>query len=56
MLYETVYLREVSSRMDRFPTYVEDSLSKEVSGLRRFLVMTFIDKSLNEYVKEMYGS
>ena len=56
MLYETVYLREVSSKMDRFPTYMDNSSVKEVSGLRRFLIMTFIDKSLNEYVKEMYGS
>ena len=56
MLNETHYLRKVSSNMDRFPEYIYDSQIKEVSGLRRFLIMKFIDRSLNDYVKEMFGS
>ena len=42
--------------MDRFPEYVDYSFVKENSGIRRFLVMQFIDKSLNEYFMEKYSS
>ena len=56
MLNETVYLGKESSKMDRFPAYRYHSLVKEVTGLRRLLIMQFIDKSLNEYVKEKYPS
>lgn len=56
MLNETVYLGKESSKMDRFPGYIAHSMVKEASGIRRFLIMKFIDKSLNEYANEMYRS
>ena len=40
--------------MDRFPKYIEHANVEEESGFRRFLIMQFIDKSLNEYVAEKY--
>jgi hypothetical protein len=56
LIYETNFLREATSKMDRFPEYVDNSFVKEKSGIRRFLVMQFIDKSLDEYVTEKYRS
>ena len=56
LIYETKLLREATSKMDRFPEYVDYSLVKEKSGIRRFLVMQLIDKSLNEYFMEKYSS
>ena len=54
MLSESLYLREWSSKLDRFPKYIEHANVEEESGFRRFLIMEFIDKSLNEYVAEKY--
>ena len=56
MLSESLYLREQSTKMelDRFPKYIEHANVEEESGFRRFLIMQFIDKSLNEYVAEKY--
>jgi hypothetical protein len=56
MLNETVYLAKESSKMDRFPAYMDQSMVKERLGLRRLLIMQFIDKSLKEYVTEKYQS
>jgi hypothetical protein len=58
MLSESLYLREQSTKMelDRFPKYIEHANVEEESGFRRFLIMQFIDKSLNEYVAEKYQS
>ena len=56
MLSESLFLRETSSKMDQFPTYMEHSSIEEETGLRRFLIMQFIDKSLNEYISEKYPS
>jgi len=50
MLSESLYLREQSANMERFPKYMEHGNVEEDSGFRRFLIMQFIDKSLNEYV------
>ena len=54
MLSESLYLREWSAKLDRFPKYIEHANVEEESGFRRFLIMQFIDKSLNEYVAEKY--
>jgi hypothetical protein len=54
MLSESLYLREWSSKLDRFPYYIEHANLEEESGFRPFLIMQFIDKSLNEYVAEKY--
>jgi hypothetical protein len=54
MLSESLYLREWSAKLDRFPKYIEHANVEEESGFRRFLIMEFIDKSLNEYVAEKY--
>ena len=54
MLSESLYLREWSSKLERFPKYIEHANVEEESGFRRFLIMEFIDKSLNEYVAEKY--
>jgi hypothetical protein len=58
MLSESLYLREQSTKMelDRFPKYIEHANVEEESGFRRFLIMEFIEKSLNEYVAEKYQS
>jgi hypothetical protein len=58
MLSESLYLREQSAKIDidRFPKYIEHANVEEESGFRRFLIMQFIDKSLNEYVAEKYQS
>ena len=56
LIYETMFLREAISKMDHFPAYVDNSIVKEKSAIRRFLIMEFIDKSLNEYVAENYKS
>jgi hypothetical protein len=56
LIYQTKFLREATSKMDRFPEYVDYSFVKENSGIRRFLVMQFIDNSLNEYFMEKYSS
>jgi hypothetical protein len=52
MLSESLYLREQSAKIDidRFPKYMEHGNVEEESGFRRFLIMQFIDKSLNEYI------
>jgi len=42
--------------LDRFPKYIEHANVEEESGFRRFLIMEFIDKSLNEYVAEKYST
>ena len=52
LIYETKFLGEATSKMDRIPAYVDNSFVKEKTGMRRFLIMEFIDKSLNEYVAE----
>lgn len=56
LIYETNFLRKATSKIDRFPTYVDNSFVKEKTGIRRFLIMEFIEKSLNEYVAENYLS
>ena len=56
MLSESLYLREWSAKLDRFPKYIEHANVEEESGFRRFLIMQFIDRSLNEYVAEKYPS
>jgi hypothetical protein len=56
MLSESLYLREESEKMDRFPRYMEHGNLEEESGFRRFLIMQFIEKSLNEYIAEKYQS
>ena len=56
LMSETMFLREAISKMDRFPAYIDNSIVKEKSAIRRFLIMEFIDKSLNEYVAENYKS
>ena len=56
MLSESLFLREQSPKMDRFPRYIKHDNVEEESGLRRFLVMQFIDKSLNQYIAENYQS
>jgi len=52
MLSESLYLRENSAKMDRFPKYIEHGNVEEESGFRRFFIMEFIDKSLKEYFDE----
>jgi hypothetical protein len=56
MLSESLFLREQSAKMDRFPRYMEHGNVEEESGFRRFLIMQFIEKSLNEYIAEKYQS
>jgi hypothetical protein len=56
LMSETMFLREAISKMDRFPAYIDNSIVKENSAIRRFLIMEFIDKSLNEYVAENHKS
>ena len=56
MLSESLYLREYSAKMDRFPYYIEHGNVEEESGFLRFFIMQFIDKSLKEYVAEKYPS
>ena len=56
MLSESLYLREQSAKKDRFPKYIEHGNVEEESGFGRFLIMQYIDKSLNEYIAEKYPS
>ena len=54
MLTESLYLRECSSKYDRLPAYKDHGSVVDDSGSRRFMVMQYVNKSLNDYVAEKY--